>query len=364
MVGYTDNPFWMTPTLTTRGLRDMTATKFFPTSPGASPIPRVEGGTGNDVASCVTIDASNNVYVGGNSMGMDGINRNGVTVVKYDANFNKVFSNIFLFGVGEVAYGIAVDVRSNAIVVAATTTVGTSTGYLFFFDLTTGAQVTYITTPARGLNSIFISNQVIFAAGFNTPGSEGYVIAYGPPNPTQTPTINPTARPSVAPTVSPTRALRIPTARPTIAPTAAPTRFTTAAPTRTATVAPTRSTTVAPTFDSNQLGQVTCGSFSAFNTADATRNVASCQILVCQGRSVRASLCGADTYNLATCSGDTYLRVLDANGNQVAANDNFCGSCSSVTFRPTSTACTVYTIVEGCAGNDICSGTVAVTFST
>lgn len=78
---------------------------------------------------------------------------------------------------------------------------------------------------------------------------------------------------------------------------------------------------------------------------------------------MRASLCGADTYNLATCSGDTYLRVLDANGNEVATNDNFCGSCSSVTFRPTSTACAVYTIVEGCAGNGICSGTVAVTFS-
>lgn len=109
------------------------------------------------------------------------------------------------------------------------------------------------------------------------------------------------------------------------------------------------------------MGQVVCPAFATFNTAGATKNTVSCQIIACQGRTVRLSLCPQDSMNFATCAGDTYLRVNDANGVQIASNDNYCGSCSGLTFTASS-QCSIYTIIQGCAGTGACSGTTAVTF--
>jgi len=179
-------------------------------------------------------------------------------------------------------------------------------------------------------------------------------------SPTAKPTIIPTASPTALPTLSPTAVPSVlptipPSTVPTIIPTATPTTaFPTAVPT---TAIPTR----APTYAVNEMGQMTCVPFSAANTASATTNTVDCKIIACHGQTVRASVCASETNGFGACSDDTYLRVVDAAGTEIASNDDYCGFCSSLSFVATQ-QCTTYTIKQGCYYTASCSGTTAVLF--
>jgi len=92
--------------------------------------------------------------------------------------------------------------------------------------------------------------------------------------------------------------------------------------------------------------------FSASNTASATQNYYSHNIVLSAGA----------TYDIYTCghnSGDTYLRLMDAAGNQVSYNDDNCGTTASyLTYTAPSTG--TYTVRIGCYGTGSCSGRVRV----
>ncbi len=77
------------------------------------------------------------------------------------------------------------------------------------------------------------------------------------------------------------------------------------------------------------------------------------------------SVCASETMNLASCSGRMYLRIKNAQGIEIAALSNaVCGQCDVYSFQAKpGNNCEMYTIEEGCVGNESCSGTV-VQFST
>ncbi len=183
--------------------------------------------------------------------------------------------------------------------------------------------------------------------------------------PTLQPSFTPTRFPTVVPTAIPSR---LPTFRPSNAPSRVPTIVPTRIPSRSPTVVPsivrTLQPSLAPSFNARQVGQVSCTSYTATQTANATQNYAICKIVACPGFTVRATMCEGETLQLATCTGNTFLQVYDSTDTQmIASNDDFCGRCSAVSFRALSKACQKYTIRQGCFGSTSCSGTVAVIFN-
>ena len=62
------------------------------------------------------------------------------------------------------------------------------------------------------------------------------------------------------------------------------------------------------------------------DTADATQNVASGYVLGCPGETLRFTSCEGGG------SGDSYMRLYDSSGAQVASNDDSCGSLSEITY--------------------------------
>jgi hypothetical protein len=96
-------------------------------------------------------------------------------------------------------------------------------------------------------------------------------------------------------------------------------------------------------------------SFSASNTSSAQQNTVDRYVWIQTGRKITAGTCGLPG---SSASGDTYLRIYDNNGAQVAANDDACGSLAS-NLSYTSTAYVSYRIRAGCYSSGSCSGTVA-----
>jgi hypothetical protein len=92
-----------------------------------------------------------------------------------------------------------------------------------------------------------------------------------------------------------------------------------------------------------------------------TQNYAVCPIYACPGAFILASMCNSAAGSL--CSGDTYLRLKDESGREVAANDDsFCGLCSVLQYTVPSNggACQSYTLQEGCYRDRDCSGRISV----
>jgi len=103
-----------------------------------------------------------------------------------------------------------------------------------------------------------------------------------------------------------------------------------------------------------------CSPYSASKTNSATTgNSAMCQFTACGGISITISSCSPEG---GTCTTDTYLRLRDSKGIELASNDDYCGVCSFISYStPSTSACgTIYTIVEGCYSSKSCSATVAV----
>jgi len=99
--------------------------------------------------------------------------------------------------------------------------------------------------------------------------------------------------------------------------------------------------------------------FYAINTNTAVTNTSSCLFSACENDVVVASLC--NEFNVGSCTGDTYLRIVDSKGIEVASNDDSCGACSKISFIIPSFGCDKFYIHQGCYGNEACGGQVSIT---
>ena len=95
-------------------------------------------------------------------------------------------------------------------------------------------------------------------------------------------------------------------------------------------------------------------SFSASNTSSAQQNTVDQYVWIQTGRKITVGTCGLAG---SSAVGDTYLRIYNSTGTQVAANDDACGSLAS-NLSYTSTAYVSYRIRAGCYSSSSCSGTV------
>lgn len=161
----------------------------------------------------------------------------------------------------------------------------------------------------------------------NAPDSCVFWLSDGPTfmptGPSDTPTKMPTFRPTAIPTRTPTWSPSFEPTGPSYAPTTQPTHF----------------------------------AFPYYNAADtnsALRNTVNESITVCPGAKYAFSICAT-----GMCAGDTYLRLYDAENNEVALNDDYCGLCSTLEhefFLP----CQEYNLHQGCWGSGSCGGQVSV----
>jgi hypothetical protein len=369
IVGYSSKN-WMG--IPNRGMFDIFTLKLSPTD--GNIFARLEGGNNDDYGNAVATDPNDNIYTLGVTLStaVDGQVNNGITdniIIKYSPTGQKLFSVLVGGELWEQASGIAVDPSTNSLIAVGLTSslnlYGLSAkdrcSLLMILDMTTGARKhlqVYCSGGTVGLAEMFavdVRDRRIAVAGYATADGVSY---FGFPIAGQDDGFlqvieTPTSSPTTAPTM-------LPTTKPTITPSFAPTRVPTNNPTSSTSSAPTIAPTPAPTSPAT-WGQLNCPGFYTANTNFAQQNTIPCHVIACQGRTVRVSMCSSNTNNGASCSGDTFLRVMNSSGLQVASNDNSCGTCSSVTFTA-STGCTRYSILQGCAGSGACSGVSAVTF--
>jgi hypothetical protein len=77
------------------------------------------------------------------------------------------------------------------------------------------------------------------------------------------------------------------------------------------------------------------------------------------------SLCPGNSNNKGVCTDDTMISLLDEGFAEVANNDDFCGTCSALTYTvPVAGVCQWYTLKQGCIGDSSCTGTASVIFRT
>ena len=179
----------------------------------------------------------------------------------------------------------------------------------------------------------------------------------GPP--TVLPSALPTPAPSALPTFTVTPGPTTAPDEPSMAPTAGPSPLPTAHQT---------SPTADPTFFFPQPDK--CTPFIGAMTNTTTMAVAQCAIEVCPGTTVVIGECDYRLRSLTTqvpgeyCIGDSFLRLFDNYGRQVATDDDYCGLCSQITLNvdgdPNPNNCVTYMIDQGCYGNSTCSGVTRV----
>lgn len=109
--------------------------------------------------------------------------------------------------------------------------------------------------------------------------------------------------------------------------------------------------------DGVQAQYATSMTFSVSNTNNATVNTYNSSFHVWAGSTITLGTCGV---NGGSGTGDTYLRLYNASGVEVASNDDGagCGTLSNLAFSPPVYG--AYKIRAGCYSNTACSGTVAV----
>jgi V8-like Glu-specific endopeptidase len=98
--------------------------------------------------------------------------------------------------------------------------------------------------------------------------------------------------------------------------------------------------------------------FNATNTNSAQQNTTNRDIPLTAGQSIAFGTC---TVAGASGTGDTYLRLYNAAGQQVVVNDDACGSLSYATYTVPTGAGGTYQLRAGCYGSTSCGGTVAWT---
>ncbi len=101
-------------------------------------------------------------------------------------------------------------------------------------------------------------------------------------------------------------------------------------------------------------------SYSASNTSSATANTQNQSVYLYSGQLFTVGTCGLPS---AKGDGDTYLRINNPNGQEIASNDDAgspCGTLSNISIVIPATG--TYTIRAGCYGKDSCAGTVSYTY--
>jgi hypothetical protein len=101
-------------------------------------------------------------------------------------------------------------------------------------------------------------------------------------------------------------------------------------------------------------------SYSTSNTTSATVNTYNHSVNLYAGQLFTVGTCGVPG---ASGNGDTYLRLVNTSGQEIAANDNSLGICGSLSnlsvIVPVSGT---YVVRAGCYGSGTCSGTVAFNY--
>ncbi|WP_164019921.1 serine protease [Pyxidicoccus trucidator] len=96
--------------------------------------------------------------------------------------------------------------------------------------------------------------------------------------------------------------------------------------------------------------------FTATNTNSAQQNTTNHNVTLTAGQKLSFGTC---TVAGSAGTGDTWLRLYNSAGTQVASNDDSCGVLSYAQF--TATTAGTYQIRAGCYSSNSCSGTVAYT---
>ncbi|WP_164015867.1 trypsin-like serine peptidase [Pyxidicoccus trucidator] len=99
-------------------------------------------------------------------------------------------------------------------------------------------------------------------------------------------------------------------------------------------------------------------SYSASNTNSAQQNTTPHDLSLTAGQTLSFGTC---TVAGASGTGDTYLRLYNAAGQQVGGNDDSCGQLSHATYVVPAGAGGTYQVRAGCYGSGSCGGTVAWT---
>lgn len=92
--------------------------------------------------------------------------------------------------------------------------------------------------------------------------------------------------------------------------------------------------------------------YTASNTNSAQQYTVNYTVKLAAGATYTFSTCGSTTE-------DTYLRLKNSSGVQVAENDDACGVQSTITYKPATAG--TYTIVSGCYGSTSCTARIKVT---
>lgn len=100
---------------------------------------------------------------------------------------------------------------------------------------------------------------------------------------------------------------------------------------------------------------VGASAYAATHTNDGTRGTTSWKFALTQGQRLDVGTCGLTGSH---ANGNTFLRLYDAQGNQVALSDNECGGFGS-RVRYTAPKNGVYELRAGCSMNTSCGGIVA-----
>ncbi len=109
---------------------------------------------------------------------------------------------------------------------------------------------------------------------------------------------------------------------------------------------------------SGQQNFVASPSYSTSNTNNALVNTADYNVNLFAGDTLTIGTCGLTG---ATSNGDTYLRLYDPFGGEVASSDDACNTASKIVYTaPTSGT---YQLRAGCYSSNACSGTLAYSFS-
>jgi hypothetical protein len=97
--------------------------------------------------------------------------------------------------------------------------------------------------------------------------------------------------------------------------------------------------------------------YNATNTNNAQQNTVNRVIALAEGDKINLGTCGV---NGAVVSGDTYLRVFNPSGTEVASNDDACGGRgSNIVYTVPVGAGGNYEVRAGCYSSGTCGGTVA-----
>ncbi|KFE64385.1 C-type lectin domain-containing protein [Hyalangium minutum] len=101
-------------------------------------------------------------------------------------------------------------------------------------------------------------------------------------------------------------------------------------------------------------------SYSTSNTSSATANTYNYVINLYAGQLFTLGTCGVPG---STGTGDTYLRLFNPSGQEIASNDDSQGACGILSnFSVIVPVTGTYVVRAGCYGTGLCSGTVAFNY--